>query len=67
MMTCFFIAIVIVLLGILSYYTSAWFGIKPSNTGKMPPHYENLLRSLQEKKKAPTADVPKQKEAFFKR
>ena len=51
MLTYFIIAILIILIGVLSYFTSAWFGVKASNTGKIPPYYENLLRHLQKERK----------------
>ncbi|GAB4029445.1 hypothetical protein [Spirosoma jeollabukense] len=49
MLTYVIIAILIVLVGVLSYFTSAWFGVKPSTTDKIPPYYENLLRHLRKK------------------
>lgn len=51
MITFFIIATVIILIGVLSYFTSARFGVKSSNTDKMPPYYEHLLRRLREKEK----------------
>ncbi|MVM41611.1 hypothetical protein GO730_34645 [Spirosoma sp. HMF3257] len=36
MMTFFSIAAVILVLGVLSYFTSARFGVKASNTDKLP-------------------------------
>ncbi len=51
MLTFFIIATVIILIGVLSYFTSARFGVKSSNTDKMPPYYAHLLRRLKEKEK----------------
>ncbi|QDK81397.1 hypothetical protein EXU85_23420 [Spirosoma sp. KCTC 42546] len=51
MMTFLIIAIIISILGVLSYFTSARFGVKVSDTDKLPPHYEHLLRRLKEKEK----------------
>ncbi len=51
MLTFFSIAIIILAIGILSYYTSGRFGVKASNTDKMPPYYEHLLQHLKEKEK----------------
>ncbi|GAB4053929.1 hypothetical protein [Spirosoma litoris] len=49
MMTFFIIVSIILVLGVLSYFTSAWYGVKSSNTDKLPPYYEHLLRQLKEK------------------
>ncbi|CAN5348468.1 hypothetical protein BH09BAC4_BH09BAC4_41760 [soil metagenome] len=51
MLTYVIIAILIILIGVLSYFASAWFGVKPSNTDKIPPYYENLLRHSQKKER----------------
>ncbi|MFD2935284.1 hypothetical protein [Spirosoma flavum] len=51
MMTFFIIATIIILIGVLSYFTSARFGVKSSNTDKLPPYYAHLLRQLKEKEK----------------
>jgi hypothetical protein len=69
MMTYFIIATLILGIGVLSYFTSAWFGVKPSNTDKIPPYYENLLRHLQEKEKPDKAtdDIVNEYEIVNKR
>lgn len=51
MITFLSIAIVISILGVLSYFTSAWFGVRASNTDKLPPHYAHLLQQLKEKER----------------
>ncbi|UFH51985.1 hypothetical protein [Spirosoma sp. KNUC1025] len=66
MVTYLIIASAIIGIGILSYYTSAWFGVKASNTGKIPPYYENLLRQLQHKKKARNEEVSEENESVYK-
>lgn len=69
MMTFFIIATVIVAIGVLSYYTSALFGVKSSNTDKLPPYYSHLLRQLKEKEKKNegTENVFSQDDASIKR
>lgn len=49
-MTYFIITILILLLGVLSYFSSAWFGYRSSNTDPLPPHYGHLRRRLKKEK-----------------
>lgn len=50
-MAVFFIAIIAIGgIGIISYYTSAWFGCRASNTDKLPPHYQRLMERYERKK-----------------
>ncbi|GAB3939670.1 hypothetical protein GCM10028805_00430 [Spirosoma harenae] len=54
-MTPFIIIAVIGFLGILSYFSSAWFGYRSSNTDSLPPHYDHLCRRLKQEKRQPKA------------
>ncbi|WP_420148051.1 hypothetical protein [Spirosoma sp.] len=49
-MTYFIITAVILLLGVLSYFSSAWFGYRSSHTDPLPPHYGHLRRRLKKEK-----------------
>ncbi|WP_460951277.1 hypothetical protein [Spirosoma daeguense] len=49
-MTYLIIAIIILVIGILSYFSSAWFGFRASGTDSLPPHYSHLLRRLNQEK-----------------
>lgn len=44
MLTTILISAGIGLIALLSYLTSAKFGCQSSQTGPLPPHYEQLLR-----------------------
>lgn len=33
---------VVVAVGVISYFTNAWFGCQSSNFGPLPPHYRKL-------------------------
>ncbi|GAB4035155.1 hypothetical protein [Spirosoma gilvum] len=52
MLTFCIITIAIVAVGVLSYFSSAWYGLKSSNLGKLPPHYAHLRQKLKADSKA---------------
>ncbi|WP_338876755.1 hypothetical protein WBJ53_13960 [Spirosoma sp. SC4-14] len=54
------ITVVIVLVGIISYLTSAWFGYQSSGMGMQPPHYRKLMDRFKPKTKSSS----KQEEDF---
>jgi len=41
------ITVVILLVGIVSYYTNAWFGCQSSGMGMQPPQYRKLMDRFQ--------------------
>ncbi|GAB3225302.1 hypothetical protein [Spirosoma arcticum] len=65
MLTFFIILISILVIGFISYLSSAWFGYQSSNVGPTPPHYGHLLNRLRKKNNPaiPPEKKPEQEEA----
>ncbi|OJW78121.1 MAG: hypothetical protein BGO59_29315 [Spirosoma sp. 48-14] len=45
------VTLVILAIGALSYFASAWYGLRSSNFDKLPPHYRHLRQKLNESPK----------------